>query len=608
MNSLVTTTSRFAIAAAAGMFMGSLALTPAQAADLGGDCCADLEERVAELEATTVRKGNRKVSVKLSGQINQLMLYWNDGEADDVYIVDNTESSTRFRFTGAAKFRPGWSAGFLLEIEAEHGRSFNVDQIEDDRPNNNADGSLEMRKAAWWLKSDRLGEIWLGRYSPATDDIKLLNIAGTPNVDASLETGAGFFLRAPEGTGGCSGSGCLYNIRLGEIAPSGDTRRGNIIRYNTPSLKGLVFSVSWGEDDISDVAVRYRKQWNSIQVVGGVGYHWDTDETETEQLTCGSYEPSLLDEGTFRSTGVRLIGSNNGNIGNTSINNPGVATGGGLGAGYLQADDLATGCRDYRYDLERLAGSFSAMHTPSGLYAYFGGHRDQLKDFSTYSPNGAGQASQHFQRRSVPGETEPDTETHWYVQAGIKRRMGPLKNLGATTVYGEYQEWDGAREDTFNLAFGPGTRDTAPGNLNYINALAQNDPQLAIYTQTDPNRRLFTNGTVMTDTEVTSWGFGMVQNIDKAAMQLWLSYRYFDPDVRTQTVYNAGLECLVPQGARFAEFGNNGALLRRQRTGGGGDGACRAAAPANQLPQTVVNWEHAIEDIWTIQFGGKLQF
>ncbi len=32
------------------------------AADLGGDCCADLEERIAELEATTARKGNRKVS------------------------------------------------------------------------------------------------------------------------------------------------------------------------------------------------------------------------------------------------------------------------------------------------------------------------------------------------------------------------------------------------------------------------------------------------------------------------------------------------------------------------------------------------------------------
>ena len=30
---------------------------PAAAADLGGNCCADLEERIAELEATTARRG-----------------------------------------------------------------------------------------------------------------------------------------------------------------------------------------------------------------------------------------------------------------------------------------------------------------------------------------------------------------------------------------------------------------------------------------------------------------------------------------------------------------------------------------------------------------------
>ena len=42
----------------------------ARAADLGGDCCADLEERVAELEATTARKGNRRVSLTISGQVS----------------------------------------------------------------------------------------------------------------------------------------------------------------------------------------------------------------------------------------------------------------------------------------------------------------------------------------------------------------------------------------------------------------------------------------------------------------------------------------------------------------------------------------------------------
>jgi hypothetical protein len=48
----------------------------AKAADLGGDCCADLEERVAELEATTARKGNRKVTLTISGWVNEAVFWW----------------------------------------------------------------------------------------------------------------------------------------------------------------------------------------------------------------------------------------------------------------------------------------------------------------------------------------------------------------------------------------------------------------------------------------------------------------------------------------------------------------------------------------------------
>ena len=60
--------SRMALLAAFGLAMS---FTPASAADLGGDCCADLEERIAELEATTARKGNRKVSLTISGWVNE---------------------------------------------------------------------------------------------------------------------------------------------------------------------------------------------------------------------------------------------------------------------------------------------------------------------------------------------------------------------------------------------------------------------------------------------------------------------------------------------------------------------------------------------------------
>lgn len=51
----------------AGVALAALATaSSAQAADFGGDCCADLEERIAELEATAARKGNRGNWVSLA--------------------------------------------------------------------------------------------------------------------------------------------------------------------------------------------------------------------------------------------------------------------------------------------------------------------------------------------------------------------------------------------------------------------------------------------------------------------------------------------------------------------------------------------------------------
>ena len=75
---------------------------PAIGADFG-DCCADLEERVAELEATTARKGNKKVSVQLYGKVNRAVLFWDDGAETNTYVVDNHYESSRFGLIGSAR-------------------------------------------------------------------------------------------------------------------------------------------------------------------------------------------------------------------------------------------------------------------------------------------------------------------------------------------------------------------------------------------------------------------------------------------------------------------------------------------------------------------------
>src|SRR5215470_13016053 len=95
--------SRLLVAAGAALLMAAYTHTPVKAADLGGDCCSDLEDRVAELEATTVRKGNKKVSVTIYGQLNRAVLWWNDHVESNTYSVDNNYESSRFGVKGTAK-------------------------------------------------------------------------------------------------------------------------------------------------------------------------------------------------------------------------------------------------------------------------------------------------------------------------------------------------------------------------------------------------------------------------------------------------------------------------------------------------------------------------
>ena len=108
-----------AIAVLAGLLLSTAS---AQAADLGGNCCADLEERVAELEATTARKGNRRMSLTVSGQVTRSILYWNDGDNSGTYAgLDNHNQSTRFVFSGNGQDPPG-SDGWLRVHDRVVGR------------------------------------------------------------------------------------------------------------------------------------------------------------------------------------------------------------------------------------------------------------------------------------------------------------------------------------------------------------------------------------------------------------------------------------------------------------------------------------------------------
>lgn len=248
----------------------SFASSGAKAADLGGDCCADLEERVAVLEATTVRKGNRKVSLTVSGHVNQGILFWDDGDESDVYAVGNANDDlTMFRFEGEAKFAPGWTAGFLIELELSTSPSSDVSQEDDD-----ADGGLGISESSMYIESEQFGRLTWGFAGQPSD--------GAPEMDLSGGIFAGY--SAVDSVGGgfewrLSG-GALSGVTLGDVFNNlnGDTY--DLIRYDTPTIAGFTLSASWGENDIWDVALTYEKELGDFEVAAAIAYTENRDDDD----------------------------------------------------------------------------------------------------------------------------------------------------------------------------------------------------------------------------------------------------------------------------------------------------------------------------------------
>ena len=286
-------TSRIALVAAAGFLIG--AATPAKAADLGDGCCADLEERVAELEATTARKGNRVVSLQVYGNVSRGLLIWDDGVDSDIYNVDNDNQSTKVGFRGSGLMKPGVTAGFQLEFNIQEADTATVNQLDHDNNDDTGStaGEFDIRYANVYIEGERLGRLTVGHISEASDGIAQINLGGS-GVAGDGATGAGFFVRDTVPATDAS------NVTWGQLLFDGDGARVNGIRYDSPSLYGFILSTSFSEDDRYDVTLRYSKEWNSVRFAAGVGYRWEEDDLKSLDVVAGGDQD---DAETFMASG-----------------------------------------------------------------------------------------------------------------------------------------------------------------------------------------------------------------------------------------------------------------------------------------------------------------
>lgn len=250
----------------------------ADAADLGSSCCSDLEERIAELEATTARKGNRKVSVVVAGQINKALFYYDAddfGLGSNTHVIENSASETFVSISGKADIRDGWSAGYTLELgQGATGIDVNL-ALTGPTGGVGTDNDIYTRQSYAYLKSDALGAVSIGLQSMATDDLSHVSVARTTAASKRLTA-------QPIGSLRVSALGIdLLDVPLEPF----NGRKANAVKYTSPVLGGFSVSAAWSSDDDSwDAALRYAGEFGGFQVVGALGYYDDKTNDIAESL------------------------------------------------------------------------------------------------------------------------------------------------------------------------------------------------------------------------------------------------------------------------------------------------------------------------------------
>jgi hypothetical protein len=242
------------------------------AASPGTDCCADLESRIAELEATVARKGNRSVALEVSGLINQAVLGWDDGAESNAYVVTNDNARSRLGFVGGADITSEWQVGYRLEVGIRAANSKLVNQF---GPNDRRDKTLDIRHSVWFLKSEERGTLFIGTTFPSFTNVADSNVTQTDwftKYGGVENTGLDMFLRSGR-TGELARTLTWRRIIGAGGNQPGETQSGfQLIKYVSPTWHGFTAAATLVADDFWDATLRYDGEVAGLKIAAAAGY------------------------------------------------------------------------------------------------------------------------------------------------------------------------------------------------------------------------------------------------------------------------------------------------------------------------------------------------
>ncbi len=197
------------------------------------------------------------VKYKLSGQVNRAMVFTDDGEGTDIQFIDNGSSGTRWRMKGSEDIGNGMKVGFNWEWQRSS--------------SDTGAASNTMRKAEVWF-SGGWGKVSLGQGDGAGNGTTEVDLSDTWNVAYTVRSSFGGGIAWRTGSGLSLAGGVTHGATFASFDAFS---RYDRVRYDSPSLGPVTLSVSAGQANKYEGAVRWSQGIGGGQISAGLFYGQD---------------------------------------------------------------------------------------------------------------------------------------------------------------------------------------------------------------------------------------------------------------------------------------------------------------------------------------------
>lgn len=222
---------------------------------------------------------------KVSGQLDRAFTVADNGNETDYASVDNIGSNSRFRFTGNEKMANGMNVGFIYEMSVVQ---FGSTEFDIGKNSGGGDVNLDTRKIDIYLEGD-FGKVSFGKGDGAGYYANMMDYSET------LYFGGGaWYTLYSSGISFVDDNGNqLYKIGQTNSVFNAVGRQERI-RYDSPSIGGLVLSTSLDNGNAYELAARYHVDLPGAKLATGLSWvdtndlNIEASPTNGQPLTPGS--------------------------------------------------------------------------------------------------------------------------------------------------------------------------------------------------------------------------------------------------------------------------------------------------------------------------------